>query len=420
MKRYNYVIIGGGLAGQRAGEGIRQVDAESSIALVTAESHPPYQRPPLSKGYLRGSEGLDEVYLEKAAYYTQQGIDILSGVRANAIDPATQRVILDDRRTLGYDKLLLATGGRTWRLPIPGNDLPGVFTLRTIEDADAIREAAQRGQRALVVGGSFIGAEVASSLAQLGLEVTLILPEPRLFEWLAPEELSAWLHARYQENGVRLLPATTPQWLRGHNRVERAVICNHESYILGVNLVVMGVGIRLNTGIAQDAGLAMAEDGGVVVDARLRTSDPQIYAAGDIAAWPDPTSGKRLRVEHWDVARRQGLQAGRNMAGDEKPYGALPHFSSKLFDFSFEVWGDLTAWDQTVLRGSPAGGGFALYYFHQGHMVGVLAAGRPDQEREPMQALVKARPAYAEVAIPLSDEAVGLGMLAREHHGEWR
>jgi NAD(P)H-nitrite reductase large subunit len=411
METYKYVIIGGGLAGQRACDGIRKVDTEGSIALVAAEPHAPYQRPPLSKGYLRGEEGLDKVYLKEETYYAQNGIEVASGVRANGVDPAARRVTLDDGRTLVYEKLLLATGGRAWRLPTSGNDLPGVFTLRTIEDADAIREAAQGSRRALVVGGSFIGSEVAASLAQLGLGVTMVFLESRLLELIAPEGLSTWLHAKYQANGVRILSDATLECLKGRERVERAVIGDHESHVLEIDLVVMGVGIRLNTELARSAGLEMAEDGGVVVNAHLRTSDPNIYAAGDVAAWPDPTFAKRLRVEHWDVARQQGLRAGRNMAGDLKPYVALPYFFSDLFDLSFEVWGALTSWDQAVLRGSLESSSFAYFYFDGGKLTGVLASGRPDEERKPMQALVRARPAYEDVAARLRDEAVGLSRL---------
>jgi 3-phenylpropionate/trans-cinnamate dioxygenase ferredoxin reductase subunit len=409
MESYKYVIIGGGLAGQRAGDGIRKVDTEGTVALVTGEHHMPYQRPPLSKGYLTGEEGLDHVYLKEDAYYAQNNIEVIRGVRATKVDSAVRSVTLDDGRVLGYEKLLLATGGHAWRLPIPGHDLPGVFTLRTIKDADGIREAAGSGKRALVVGGSFIGSEVASSLAQLGLNVTTVFPEARLLERIAPEELSAFLHAKYEANGVRILAGTRPDRLEGNGKVERAKLDNGET--LDVDLVVMGVGIQLDTELARDAGLERGERDAVVVDEYLRTSDPNIYAAGDIAAWPDPTFDKRLRVEHWDVARRQGLRAGRNMAGEEKPYTVLPYFFSDLFDFSFEVWGDLTAWDQTVLRGTLEGGSFALYYFDRGKMVGVLAAGRPDEERKPMQALVKARLAYEDVAIKLSDEGVDLGTL---------
>jgi 3-phenylpropionate/trans-cinnamate dioxygenase ferredoxin reductase subunit len=409
VEAYKYVIVGGGLAGQRGAEGIRKVDAKGSIALVMAEPYMPYERPPLSKGYLQGRDGLDKVFLKEDGYYAENGIDVTTGVHATWLAPDTRVVTLDDGRLLRYEKLLLATGGYARCLPIPGNDLPGVLTLRTIKDADAIRAAAEKAKQALVLGGSFIGSEVAASLAQLGLGVTMVFPESRLLELVAPEELSDWLRVKYEAREVRVLAGNSPDHLEGDDKVERAVLANGE--VLDIDLVVMGVGVRLNTDLARVAGLEMTEKKAVLVDAYLRTSDPNIYAAGDIAAWPDPTFGKRLRVEHWDVARRQGLRAGQNMAGDEKPYTSLPYFFSDLFDFSFEVWGELTSWDQVVRRGALESDSFAHYYFDQGKLTGVLASGRPDEERKPMQALVKARPAYEDVAAGLLDENLDLNAL---------
>ncbi len=401
-----YVIIGGGLAGQRGADGIRKVDAEGSLTLVTAEPHMPYERPPLSKGYLAGEEGLDHVYLKDAAYYEENGIEILSGVKATKLDTAAQSVALENGQELHYEKLLLATGGHAWRLPLPGAELKNVFTLRTIEDADAIRVAARSNKRALVIGGSFIGSEVAASLTQFDLDITVVFLESRLLERIAPPALSDSLRSKFKVHGVRILPQTKPEALEGDGQVQRVKLQGGET--LDVDMVVMGVGIRLNTALARDAGLKLNDKGAIIVDETLRTSDPNVYAAGDIAAWPDPTFDKRLRVEHWDVARRQGLRAGRNMAGDEKAYTSLPYFFSDLFDLSFEVWGNLSSWDQTVLRGDLETGSFAFYYFDQGRMVGVLANGRPDEERKPMQTLVKARPAYDDVAAQLGDTTVDL------------
>jgi 3-phenylpropionate/trans-cinnamate dioxygenase ferredoxin reductase subunit len=410
MESYKYIIVGGGLTGGRACQGIRRVDKEGTAVLVAAEDHVPYERPALSKGYLTGKEGLDHVYVKEEDYYAQNQIDLLRGVRVVQIDRAAHSVTLDDGRTLGYEKLLLATGSHARRLPIPGSDLPGVRTLRTIEDSDAIRQAAGGGKRALVVGGSFIGSEVAASLAQLGAHVTMVFPEARLLERVIPEEMSSYLHDKYASYGARILSRTRPQRFEGFASVGRVTLDNDQA--LDVDLVVTGVGVRLNTELAREAGLEMGERGEVIVDEFLRTSDPDIYAAGDIAAWPDPTYGKRLRVEHWDVAFRQGMHAGRNMAGEERPYETLPYFFSDLFDLSFEVWGDLTAWDRTVRRGAVESGSYAFYYFDGGQLTGVLAVGRPDGERKPMQALVKARPAYDDVAGSLADEAADLAALA--------
>jgi len=410
MPSYRYVIIGGGIAAGRACDGIRRLDTQGTIALVTAEHHLPYQRPPLSKGYLAGKEGLDKVYLKDSDFYAQNKVETVSGVRASKLDPSARTVTLEDGRTLSYEKLLLATGGSAIRLPLPGADLPGVFTLRTIDDADSIRQLARPGARALVIGGSFIGSEAAATLVQLGLDVAIVFPEERLIQRVVPPELSAFLQAKYESHGVRILTGLKPERLEGRGKVKRAVLSSGES--LAIDLVVMGVGIRLNTELARDAGLQLGERGAVIVDEYLRTSDPSIYAAGDIAAWPDPTFGKRLRVEHWDVARQQGLRAGRNMAGEGKPYTALPYFFSDLFDLSFEAWGDLSAWDQTVLRGGLTST-FILFYFSQGTMVGVLAVGASDEARKQIQALVKARPAYQAVADKLRDEHADLATLVQ-------
>jgi 3-phenylpropionate/trans-cinnamate dioxygenase ferredoxin reductase subunit len=409
MESYKYLIIGGGLAGGRAVDGIRQIDEEGSVGLVTQEPHRPYERPPLSKKYLRQEVGLDRVYVEDAEYYDEKKVDILTGVRATELDPDKRIVTLEDGRELGYEKLLLATGGYAWRLPIPGSDLDNVFTLRTIEDSDSIREAGGEGKHALIMGGSFIGSEVAASLRQLGTQVTMIFPESRLLERIVPVELSDLLFAVYRDEGIDIFPNTVSEGMEGEGKVERVMLDNGET--VRVDLVVMGVGIRLNTGLADEAGLELNEKGAIVVDEYLRTSDANIYAAGDVAAWPDPTFGERLRVEHWDVARRQGRRAGRNMAGEEEAYTALPYFYSDLFDLSFEVWGNLSSWDETVLRGSLEEGSFAYYYFDQGQLVGVLSMNRPSVERSPMQDLVRAQPAYDEVADRLRDESLDLASL---------
>jgi NADPH-dependent 2,4-dienoyl-CoA reductase/sulfur reductase-like enzyme len=409
MNAYKYIIVGGGLAGQRAAQGIRKVDTEGTVALVTAEPHVPYERPPLSKGYLMGKEGRGAAYLKDDAWYDENGIELVRDLRATGVDAEAHTVSLADARELGYEKLLLATGGHAWRLPLPGADLDNVFTLRTIEDSDAIRAAAENAKHALVLGGSFIGSEVAASLTQIGVDVTMVFPDPRLLARVVPEAFSDFLHDKFESQGVRILSAITPERLEGDGTVESAVLSNGGT--LQVDMVAMGVGIRLNTELAEDAGLELTERGEVVVDEYLRTSDADIYAAGDIAAWPDPTFDKRLRVEHWDVARRQGLRAGRNMAGEQKPYTSLPYFFSDMFDLSFEVWGNLEAWDRTVLRGEIGSSSYKLFYFNQGKLVGVLTVGRLGDARKLIPRLVKVCLAYDDVADELRDEGIELNAL---------
>lgn len=410
MKTYKYVVIGGGLAGGRAIEGIRESDADGSIALVAEEPHRPYQRPPLSKGYLIGSQPESDVYVADADRYNDAGVTLLTGVRAERIDRAARTITLDDDRTLGYEMLLLATGGRAKTLPIPGHDLDGVFTLRTIEDADRIRAASGAGKHALVLGAGFIGSEVAASLAMRDTQVTMAFPEPRLLARIVPEEMSAWLRGLYAEEGILILSGITPDELLGAETIKGARLSDGSQ--IGLDLVVMGVGIDLNTALAADAGLELREeDRAVIVNQYLQTSDPHIYAAGDIAAWPDPTFKKHLRVEHWDVAFNQGYVAGRNMAGAEEVYDTLPYFFSDIFDVSYEVWGDLSRWDRTVRRGDLADRSVAYYYFDRDELVGVLAMGRPDEERTPMQDLVKAKATYEEIAAYLADENADLADL---------
>jgi NADPH-dependent 2,4-dienoyl-CoA reductase/sulfur reductase-like enzyme len=413
MENYPYVIIGGGLAGGKAVEGIRERDKEGRIALVTAEPHRPYHRPPLSKDFLRGEQSQEEVYVAEAGYYDEHGIRLLTATEVTSIDPEAHTLTLEgeqingDNRELKYDKLLLATGGRPIRLSMPGNDLENVFTLRRIEDSARIRAAAGPDKQCLILGGSFIGSEVAASLTMVGTYVTMVFPEDRLLERVVPQEMSDWLHQIYALRGIRIHPGITAERFFGGAAVERAELTN--GAMPSLDLAVMGAGIVLMTELAEECGLDIRDDDkAVLVNQQLQTSQADIYAAGDIAAWPSETFEKRLRVEHWDVARSQGLQAGRNMAGAGESYTTLPYFFSDLFDLSFEVWGDLSSWDDTVRRGELEMRNFAFYYFDEGKLVGVLAMGRPENEREPMQDLVRARPHYEAIAQPLKDESVDL------------
>ena len=217
-----YIIIGGGIAGGNAVDGIREGDAEGPITLVTQESHRPYQRPPLSKRYLQGKANLNKVYLHTEDYYQENAVKLLTESRVMKLSPEQHTLTLDNGQELAYEKLLLATGGHAWRLPVRGNELDGVFTLRTIEDSDAIRTAAKPGMKVLVLGGSFIGAEVAASLCEMGLDVTMVFPESRLLERIVSEELSTFLKNKYEARGVKILTGTKPVQLEGDKSVERA------------------------------------------------------------------------------------------------------------------------------------------------------------------------------------------------------
>jgi len=409
MQEYQYLVIGGGIAGGKALEGVREVDPEGSLGLITRENHPPYQKPPLSKTYLRDETDLDDVYLKSQEKYQEMDVDLIQGREAVRIDPEGKVVQLEDGEEIKYEKLTLATGGSANSLPLWGSELDQVFTLRSIEDSEKIRKAAGPNTRALVMGGSFIGAEVTASLSQLGSQVVEIFPESRLLEHIAPEELSRHLTRMLEERDIRVLPGTVAESLEGEDAVRRAVLDNRER--LDLDFVVMGVGITLNTEIAEEAGIEVQQDGSVTVDEKLLTNQPDIYAAGDVTTFPGEYQEGMLHVEHWDVARRQGMTAGRNMAGADEAYAALPYFFSDILDFSFEVWGELTGWEDAVLRGSLEENSFAYYYFRDGKMVGVLASGRPEEEREAMKNLPKQRPAQDQVAEVLKDEDEDLNQL---------
>ncbi len=409
MADAKYIIVGGGLAAARACEGIRSVDASGSILIVAQEEQLPYHRPPLSKGYLAGRQGLDRVLVHGQSYYEEQNIRVLTGVTAERISRRGRKVTLQNGESFEYEELLLATGGRAWRLPLSGADLAGVHTLRTLADADAIRAEALSGRHAVVIGGSFIGTEVAATLAQMGVHVTMCFLEEHPLQAVAPRELGEYITKLLEGQGVRLIPTTRPERIEGEGHVSAVRLENGET--VPCDLVVMGVGIRLNTQLARDANLDLTDFSAIVVDETLRTSDPHIWAAGDIAAWPDPYYGRRLRVEHWDVAFSQGYQAGRNMAGANEPYTKAPYFFSDILDLSLEVWGYLDDWGNTVTRGSLEAGSVSYWYFADGVLVGVLAIGRPDEEREPMEQLVTRGLLHQEVVDALQDETRPLNSL---------
>ncbi|NLT73165.1 MAG: FAD-dependent oxidoreductase [Chloroflexi bacterium] len=386
MSDFKYLIVGGGLAAARACEGIREVDSDGSIGLVAAEPHLPYHRPPLSKAYLRGTRRRSRLYVHPEAYYGERNIMAYLGVEAQRITRRSRRVLLSTGESLGYEELLLATGGRAWRLPLTGADLEGVVTLRTIDDSDAIRASVEDARNVVVIGGSFIGVEVAASLAQMGASVSLCFLEEYPLQAVIPPDLGQHVRSRLEQHGVRVISGVRPERIEGETRAESVRL--EDGRIVDADLVVMGVGIRLNTQIARDAELDLSDMSGVVVDEHLRTSDPHIYAAGDIAAWPDPHTGQRTRVEHWDVAYHQGHCAGRNMAGAAEPYHRLPVFFSDIFDLSLQAWGSLARPESIVRRGSLAANAIVFWYVREGHICGALAMGQPEGELASIEQIV--------------------------------
>jgi NADPH-dependent 2,4-dienoyl-CoA reductase/sulfur reductase-like enzyme len=331
---FDYVIIGGGLAGASAAEGIRETDPRGSILLLAAEKELPYDRPPLSKQLWTGAKKVEEVFLHDAAFYQSHAIDLRLGVEVARLDPAAHTVHDAAGTTWHYGKLLLATGGTPKRLQIPGGDLEGISYFRSLGDYRRLRAAAVEGKSALVIGGGFIGSEIAAALCMNKLAVSMIFPSGWLVSRVFPEPLGRFLTDQYRAKGVEVLAGDVPASIERNGSVY--VTRTRAGRELRTDLIVAGLGIAPGIGLAQAAGLTTGD--GVIVNEFLQTSQPDIYAAGDIAYFPEAGLGPR-RIEHWDNALNQGRHAGQNMAGTPRPFTYLPMFFSDLFDFGYEAVG---------------------------------------------------------------------------------
>jgi NADPH-dependent 2,4-dienoyl-CoA reductase/sulfur reductase-like enzyme len=333
---YSYIIIGAGLAGASAAEGIRQLDPRNPILLLGAERELPYDRPPLSKQLWTGAKSVNDVFLHEENFYSTAGIELRVGVNVTHADAGARMLRDSEGRTYRYERLLLATGGTPKQLNIPGGNLDGISYFRTLGDYRRLREAAVQGKSALVIGGGFIGSELAAALCMQGLSVSLIFSSPWLGSHVFPEGLGRALTQLYRDKGIDVLAADIPLSIRreagGFAALTRA------GREIRADVIVAGVGIAPNVALAREAGVVTA--GGVCVNEFLETSKPDIFAAGDVALAPHPVLGPR-RVEHWDNAASQGTQAGRNMAGAREPFTFIPFFFSDLFDFGYEAVGDI-------------------------------------------------------------------------------
>ena len=353
-----FVIVGGGMAGAKAAETLREEGFDGRVVLIGAESLRPYERPPLSKDYLRGETEQEKVHVHGEAYYGEHDIDLRLGREVSRLDTGSREVTLDDGETLRYDRLLLATGAEPRRLPIPGADLDGVLYLRTVPDSDRIRERLDRGGSLVVVGAGWIGAEVAASARQRGMEVTIVEPMSVPLERVLGPEMGAFYRDVHADQGVRLLLGTGVEGFEGGTAVER--VRTNDGQTLDCDAVVVGVGVKPRTALAEAAGLAMGD--GVLADELLQTSAEGVFAAGDVVSAQHPFYGQRIRVEHWANALEQGPAAARNMLGAGAPYDKLPYFFSDQYDVGMEYAGYATSWDRVVVRGDLAGREFIAFW----------------------------------------------------------
>ncbi len=337
------VIVGAGAAGNCVAETLRREGFQGRIVCLAPEGEPPYDRPNLSKDYLAGNAPEEWIPLHPRSFYDEHRIELVPA-RATALDPAAKSVTLSDGRSLSYGALVLATGADPVRLPIPGADLPHVRYLRSLADSRALIERAKEAKRAVVVGASFIGLEVAASLRTRGLEVTVVGPEDRPLGRILGPQLGDFVRSLHEEHGVVFRLGRKPAEITAEN------VRLDDGEALPADLVVIGVGVRPNLALAQEAGLEI--DNGVLVDEHLRTSAPDVWAAGDLARWPDPWSGERIRVEHWVVAERQGQTVARNLLGRGERFAPAPFFWSQHYDVAIAYVGHAPRWDDIEVRGS--------------------------------------------------------------------
>ena len=377
-RQVDYLLIGGGLACANCGRYLRESGADGEILLVGREPDLPYDRPPCSKEYLRGTQERADLLFQPAEWYAEQEIEVLTRCSAMKLDTGERTVKLSTKEVVGFDQALIATGANVRRLNVPGAELEGIHYLRTLGNADAIRKDAA-GKRVVLIGGSYIGTEVASSLTEMGSSCTILMLEPLVLSRTFGDQAGRFFQERLTEHGIII---------HGEDELERfegsdgrvSTVVTKSGRTIEADAVVIGVGAVPDVMLARGAGLDLGDGGGVKVDTRLATSVPGIYAAGDTAEYESVVhDGHRIRVEHWDVALTQGRTAALNMLGRDKPYDTVPYFFSDLSDWaSLEYVGPAFDWDQEVVRGSLEEGEFSIWYLRDARVAAALSVGRSE------------------------------------------
>lgn len=368
------VIVGAGHAAGQAAASLRQEGYEGEIVIIGDEQHIPYQRPPLSKQYLSGEQTVDRVYLRPAKFYQDRNVVLRTGTRVEAIDTAAKTVTTDAGETIPYEKLLLATGGRPRRLTIPGSDLQGIHYLRGIDDVDGIRQEMAPGKKLVIVGGGYIGLEVAAVAVTAGLEVHVLEMEQRILQRVTTERMSAYYQQLHESRGVHIHCRAAVTGFAGSTRVE-AVLCGDQAY--PADIVIVGIGIIPNTEVAAAAGIAC--DNGIVVDDHCRTSAPDVFAAGDCSNHPNPLLQRRLRLESVPNAMEQARVATANMCGGDKIYASIPWFWSDQYELKLQMVGFSADGDTQAIRGNIESNQFAVFYLKDGAVVAVDAVNSPKE-----------------------------------------
>jgi len=367
-RTYTYIIVGGGLAGASAVEGIRERDKDGGILIISSEKHLPYDRPPLTKKLWFGKKKVEDIFLYHQEFYVQNGVTVASGVSVVALDAKQKSITTNDGRQYTFQKLLLATGGVPRTLPVPGGNLEGICYFRTLDDYLRMRKESIEGKSATVIGGGFIGSELAAALAINKVNVTMIFPDSYLVNRVFPDYLGKALLNQYLARGIKILANEKPSaFSRTGNRFTTHTQNNGK---IESDMVIVGIGIAPSIELARDAGLETGN--GIIVNEYLQTSSPDIYAAGDNAFFLYQVLGKQTRVEHWDNALNQGKWAGRNMAGAREPYTYMPYFFSDLFEFGYEAVGEVDAQLETFADWQKENDTGVIYYLKDNKVRGAM------------------------------------------------
>jgi 3-phenylpropionate/trans-cinnamate dioxygenase ferredoxin reductase subunit len=378
-KEVDFLLVGGGMASAHCAAELRKRGAEGSILLVGREPEPPYERPPLTKEYLRGEAERADAYVTPASWYEENEVELLTGRNVMSLDPAARKATIQGGEEVGFDKALIATGAMVNILRVEGAENEGIHYMRAFGNSDAIRAEAQKAEHVVLIGGSYIGTEVAASLTATGTRCTIVAMEDVVLSRTFGEDAGRWFQERLEEKGVGFHGGEELEAFEGDGRV-RAVVTK-SGLSLECDAVVVGAGVRADAMLAERAGLEV--DNGIVCDSKLRTSAEGIYSAGDCCSYDSVVHGRRLRVEHWDVAMQQGTHAAGNMLGADRDYDVVPYFFSDLADWaSLEYVGPAYDWDEEIWRGDRDAGGFSVWYLKDGRVSGALSVERSEDLAE--------------------------------------
>jgi 3-phenylpropionate/trans-cinnamate dioxygenase ferredoxin reductase subunit len=378
-REVDFLLIGGGMASAHCAAELRKRGAEGSILLAGREPEPPYERPPLSKEYMRGEAGREDAHVNPRGWYEENGVELLTGVNVMSLDPAARTARLQGGDEVGFGKALLATGAMVNILRVEGAENEGVHYLRAFGNSDAIRTDAEAAGHVVLIGGSYIGTEVAASLTAKGVKCTIVMMEDVALSRVFGEDAGRWFQQTIESHGVTVHGGEELEAFEGDGRVK--AVLTKSGMAIECDAVVVGAGVRPDAMLAQRAGLEV--DDGILCDSKLATSAEGIYAAGDCCSYDSVVHGRRLRVEHWDVAMQQGMHTAANMLGADADYEVVPYFFSDLADWaSLEYVGPAYEWDDEVWRGDRDAGEFSVWYLKDGRVAGALSVGRSEDLAE--------------------------------------